>query len=81
MRAPEALEALSGHLRRHGLTTKLYAAYSGQIGVLSVACGVTVWTDGKVLCWHMDGEDTRLSAADHTYAARTLIQKMGGEPA
>lgn len=80
MRAPEALEALSAHLQGHGLT-QLYAACSGRIGVLSVACGVTVWTDGKVFCWHMDGEETRLPAADPIYAARTLIQKMGGEPA
>ncbi len=78
MRAPEALDALSGHLQNQGLT-KLYAACSGRIGVLSVACGVTVWTDGKVLCWHIDGEETRLPAADPRYAACTLIQKMGGE--
>ena len=71
---------MSGHLHRHGLT-QLYTAYSGQLGVLSVACGVTVWTDGKVLCWRMDDGETRLPAADPHYAARTLIQKMGGEPA
>lgn len=76
MRAPEALNALAAQLQGHGLT-RLYGASQGRLGVLSVAQGVTVWTNGTVLCWHINGEETRLPAADPMYAARTLIQKMG----
>lgn len=73
----DALNALASYLEERGLT-RLYAATSGHVGVLSVEAGVTVWTNGKVLCWHIDGEETRLPAADPMYAARTLIRLMGG---
>ena len=72
----DALTALAAQLEERGLT-RLYAATSGHVGVLSVEAGVTVWTNGKVLCWHIDGEETRLPAADPMYAARTLIRLMG----
>lgn len=80
VRAPEALNVLAVHLQGHGLT-RLYGATEGRLGVLSVAEGVTVWTDGKVLCWHINGEETRLPAADPAYAAWTLTRMMGGERA
>ncbi len=73
MRPTEALDALAAHLQGHGLT-RLYAASSGRIGVLSVAQGVTVWTDGKVLCWRAGDGDTRLPAADPQNAARMLAK-------
>jgi len=59
VRAPEALNVLAVHLQGHGLT-RLYGATEGRLGVLSVAEGVTVWTDGKVLRWHINGEETRV---------------------
>ena len=76
----DALNALVAQLEGRGLT-RLYAATSGHVGVLSVEAGVTVWTNGKVLCWRIGGAETRLPAADPVYAARTLIRLMGGAQA
>ncbi len=75
----EALDALAVQLQQRGLT-RLYRNVSGPIGVLSVVCGATVWSDGKVFWWHIKGEETRLPAADPMYAARTLVQNIGDVP-
>ena len=44
--------------------------------MLSVAYGVTVWTNGRVLFWHAGDDETRLPAADPIYAARVLVKLM-----
>ncbi len=65
-----ALWALADELTRLGLR-RVYTRTSGSIGVLSVSLGVTVWSDGQRLCWHVLGQWVTWPASDpHGAAAR-----------
>jgi hypothetical protein len=44
------------------------------LGVLSVAYGVTVWTNGQRLWWHDDGDKDGWPAADLEGAADRLAE-------
>ena len=74
-RPAEVLDALAAQLRERGLT-HLYGASCGWFGVLSVAAGVTVWTNGRILWWHANGTNATWPAADHPGAARQLAGLM-----
>lgn len=50
----------------------LYALAFPDIGVLSVAYGVTAWCDGRTLTWHQDGEPVDWPIADALGAAEQL---------
>ncbi len=68
-----ALRALSAQLREHGLS-RLYLAACARFGVLSVAPGVTVWTNGRMLWWQAGDDETTWPAADAPGAARRLAE-------
>ena len=78
-RPAEALEALAGQLRQHGLT-HLYGTSSRLFGVLSVREGVTVWTNGRVLWWRAADDETTWPAADAPGAARRLAEQLAAAP-
>jgi hypothetical protein len=63
--------ALADELHRRGLR-RLYARACPQMGVLSVATGLTVWTDGHTLRWEHDGQHVIWPATDTTGAATWL---------
>ncbi len=77
MRPADALSGLALQLEHHGVG-RLYGASCDRMGCLSVAYGLTVWTNGRMLCWHAGDDDTRLPAADPTYAALALVRLMQG---
>ncbi len=66
------LHALAAQLRERGITG-LYGAACARFGVLSLP-GVSVWTNGRVLWWQAEGEDTTWPAADPTGAAQRLAE-------
>jgi hypothetical protein len=72
----DALIALAYQLRARGLTV-LYGAACRRLGVLSVAYGVTVWTDGEELWWLINDQETRWPVTDPEGAADRLA---GTEP-
>jgi len=67
----EALRALARQLRAAGVT-RLYAAACARYGVLSVAYGLTVWTNGRLLWWQTGNDQETWPAADPQGAARAL---------
>jgi hypothetical protein len=73
-RPAEALYALAGQLREHGVTD-LYGASDRRLGVLSLP-DISVWTNGHVLWWQVRGEATAWSAADVDGAAVRLAELM-----
>ena len=70
-RPATAIDALVGRLRAVGVT-RLYAATCARYGVLSVAYGVTVWTNGRLLWWQAKSGEMIWPAADPEGAARRL---------
>jgi hypothetical protein len=75
--------ALSEQLARLGLT-RLYVAACEQLAVISVAVGLTVWTNGSVLWWAYEGQRGTWPAADTDAAAEHLAglaYSRGGWPA
>lgn len=76
-RPADALYALAELLRARGLT-RLYGAACTALGVLSVASGITVWTNGQRLWWHERGEETGWPAADPEGAANQLAGLAAG---
>lgn len=86
-RPAEVLRALAGLLQDRGLT-RLYGSACTMLGVLSVAYGVTVWTDGQRLWWRGRDDETIWPAADPEGAADQLahlvastgIPEDGGSP-
>jgi hypothetical protein len=60
-------------LRELGLT-RMYVRACPLVGVISVAFGVTAWTDGRTLTWRHAGDDTIWPAADAEGAARQLAE-------
>jgi hypothetical protein len=65
------LAAVAARLDDLGLT-RLYGHACPQVAVLSVAHGVTVWCDGRVLRWSHGGTETRWPIADAMGAAERL---------
>lgn len=70
---------LAALLRSHGLD-HLYASATATEGVLSVACGVTVWTNGHTLRCHTSLRIFVLPASIHA-AARCLADLTSRPPA
>jgi hypothetical protein len=68
----DALLALAGELEAGHRVRGMYLKTCSRVGVLSVALGVTVWSDGRRLWWYLFGEQHGWSASDPQGAARTL---------
>jgi hypothetical protein len=66
-------------LRGHGLD-QLYWSACALLVVLSVAPGLTVWTDGSHLTWTRHGTITTLPA-DDTIAAASHLAHLATQPA
>ena len=64
-----ALRALAAYLRAAGIT-QLYGSACALFGVLSVASGLTVWTNGRLLWWQTGGNQQTWPATDPQGAAR-----------
>ena len=60
-------------LRTHGLTHVYWSAYTHR-AVISVAPGLTIWTDGYHLTWICHGTRTTLPACDTSHAAEHLAR-------
>jgi hypothetical protein len=58
-------------LRQRGLK-RVYSAACPVLGVVSVDTGLTVWTNGQVLLWHVNGVADACPAADVEGAAERL---------
>lgn len=76
-RPAAALGALAAQLRAAGVT-RLYGSACALFGVLSVAYGLTVWTNGRVLWWQAGDEQAVWPAADPQGAARVLTALAAG---
>jgi hypothetical protein len=72
VRPVEALRALANQLEARG-GERLCGAADSRLGVLSVAYGVTVWTDGETLWWLTAETETLWPATDPDGAARLLL--------
>ncbi len=70
-RPAAALRALAAQLRAAGIT-RLYGSACALFGVLSVAYGLTVWTNGRLLWWQTGDDQESWPAADPQGAARAL---------
>lgn len=71
-----ALRQLAELLTWRGIT-RLTGSACDLIGVLSIASGVTAWTNGRVLWWRVNGEETSWPAADAEGAAARLAEQAG----
>ena len=71
-RPAEALDALAGQLRQHGIGP-LYGTSCRHLGVLSLPA-VSVWTNGRVLWWATADGGMTWPAADAPGAARRLAE-------
>lgn len=77
----DVLAAVEIVLRDLGLT-RLYRNASPPIGLISIARGVTAWSDGRTLTWQTKHEQAQWPAADPEGAARQLAKLVGiGETA
>jgi hypothetical protein len=76
--AGAVIQALGGELeRRHGIS-RIYGQATPFLGVLSVAAGLTVRTDGASLRWREGGTTVRWPAADIPGAAVRLAGLAAG---
>jgi hypothetical protein len=77
----DVLRTLADLLCAAGIT-RLYGSACAVLGVLSIAYGLTVWTDGRRLWWDRDGAQASWPAADPEGAARILatITRSPSEP-
>jgi hypothetical protein len=66
-----AADALARHLTRQGITG-IYTAACDRYALISVATGLTVWTNGRVLWWDHRRQPGTWSAADPAPAAARL---------
>jgi hypothetical protein len=71
LRPVDVLRALADLLRARGIT-RLYGSACTMLGVLSVANGLSVWTDGRQLWWRTGDNQTTWPATDPNSAARLL---------
>jgi hypothetical protein len=72
------VRALADELqRRHGIA-HIYGQALPVLGVLSVAAGLTVWTDGASLRWTERGSTVRWPAADIPGAAVRIAALAAG---
>jgi len=76
-RPAAALRALAAQLRVVGIT-RLYGSACALFGVLSVAYGLTVWTNGRLLWWQTGDDQETWPAADPQGAARLLATLATG---
>lgn len=65
------VRALDGMLRQRGIR-RVYSAACAGLGVVSVDTDLTVWTNGRVLLWHVNGVPDACPAADVEGAAERL---------
>jgi hypothetical protein len=72
-RPAQVLRALAEQLQARGIT-RLYGYACDRLGVLSLP-GASVWTNGRVLWWHADGEEMTWPAADPSGAAARLAAR------
>lgn len=72
MRPVDALRALANQLQARGLT-RLYGAACNRVGCLSVALGVTAWTDARSYWWQAGDEGVRWPVTDPDGAAQALV--------
>jgi hypothetical protein len=84
-RAPEtspgdAAAALAALLTQHGLT-RIYVAACPVIAVVSVAAGLTVWTNGRLLWITLSGKRESWPSADTGAAAARPAALARPEPA
>lgn len=79
-RPAEALDALAGHLLQCGVT-HMYGVSCQLLGVLSVSLEITVWSNGRVLWWRVNDEETVWPAADPGGAVRILYGSQTGSAA
>jgi hypothetical protein len=79
LRPANVVRALADLLRADGIT-RVYGNACTMLGVLSIACGLTVWTDGRRLWWDRDGHQTTWPAADPDGAARLLAALARNQP-
>jgi hypothetical protein len=63
--------ALDAMLRERGIR-RIYSAACAVFGVVSVTADLTVWTNGLVLLWHVNGIPDTYPAADVQGAAERL---------
>ena len=66
-----AAAAITRHLGDYGIT-RTYTATCDRYAVISVATGLAVWTNGRVLWWHHPGQPGTWPAADTPAAAARL---------
>jgi hypothetical protein len=71
LRPADVLRALADLLLAAGIT-RLYGSACAALGVLSIAYGLTAWTDGRRVWWDRDGHRATWAAADPDGAARIL---------
>lgn len=67
------LRQLADLLAQRGIT-RLTGFACELFGVLSIASGITAWTNGRVLWWRVNGEETSWPAADADGAAVRLAE-------
>jgi hypothetical protein len=65
------VRALDGMLRQRGIS-RVYSAACAVFGVVSVSTDLTVWTNGRVLLWHVNGVPDACPAAEIEDAAERL---------
>ncbi len=75
--SPGSLAAVVARLlARHGLT-RVYTAACQVVAVISVAAGLTVWTNGRQLWWDEHGRPRAWPGADPEGAAAHLAGLAG----
>jgi hypothetical protein len=67
----DLVRALDGMLRQRGIR-RVYSAACAVFGVVSIDVGLTVWTNGRVLLWHVNGVADACPAAEVEDAAERL---------
>jgi hypothetical protein len=77
-RPADVARDLATLLRSHGLD-RLYWSACALIAVISIAPGLTVWTDGHHLTWTQRGTATTLPAGD-THEAAEHLARLARQP-
>jgi hypothetical protein len=78
-RPADIVRELATLLRGHGLD-QLYWSACALLAVISVAPGLTVWTDGRHLTWTRHGTTTTVPVDDTSQAAQHLA-RLACQPA